>query len=265
MITLIQQGILIIGTLTGAITDIKTGYIYDWITYPMIILGLILSIMQGQLTNILLAGIIFVILLIGYKFGKIGGGDVKIFTAISLLNPYNNIEFIITIIFSASLLSMTFYSTKYTIKYAKLGINLEKEKEGIKKAIIIGLIILIYLIGMIKLNLIELYSAILLGTPFLFGLTFLALQNGIKNNFFEKKIKLKEADEDEILSKNNSQKILKLIQGKELIEKKEIELLKKNKIREIIVLRNLPKFGPFIFIGTIIAINYPNLITIFFL
>lgn len=74
MITLIQQGILLIGTLIGAITDTKTGYIYDWITYPMIIIGLILSITQGQLTNIIIAGTLFIILLIGYKLGKIGEG-----------------------------------------------------------------------------------------------------------------------------------------------------------------------------------------------
>ncbi|HNV00946.1 MAG TPA: A24 family peptidase [archaeon] len=260
MITLIQQGILLIGTLSGAITDIKTGYIYDWITYPMIIIGLILSIMQGQMTNLLIAGIIFVILLIGYKFGKIGGGDVKLFTAISLLNPFNNIEFIITLIFTASLLSMTFYSTNYIIKYLKKGIELKKEKEGIKKAIFFSLILVGYLAILLNFGMIKIEIAIILGIPFLLGLIFIALQNGIKENFFEKKIKLKDAEEDEILSKNNPQKILDIVNGKELIEEKEIALLKKHNIKEIIVLRNLPKFGPFIFLGTIIALNYPTLI-----
>jgi Flp pilus assembly protein protease CpaA len=262
MITIIQQGILLIGTLVGAVTDIKTGYIYDWITYPMIILGLILSIMQGQLTNIVLAGILFLILLIGYKLGKIGGGDVKLFSGICLLNPYNNIEFIVTLIFCASLLSMTFYSTNYTLKYFKSGIDLKKEKEGIKKAIFFSIILIGYLAILLNFKMIKIEIAIILGIPFLLGLIFIALQNGIKEKFFEKKIKLKDAEEDEILSKNNPEQIFKLIKGKELIEEKEIELLKKHKIREIIVLRNLPKFGPFIFLGTLIALYYPNLITI---
>ncbi len=262
MLQLIQQVILTIGTLISAITDTKTGYIYDWITYPMILLGLILSIMQGQLINLASAGAIFLVLLVGYKLGKIGGGDVKLFTGICLLNPYNNIEFIITIIFCASLLSMVFYSTYYTIKYVKIGINWKAEKSGIKKAILFGVLLTVYLLILLKFEMIEIQIAILLGIPFFFGLIFIALQNGIKENFFEKKIKLNQAEEDEILSKNNSEKILKIVNGKELIEEKEINLLKKNKIKEIIVLRNLPKFGPFIFLGTLIATQYPTLITL---
>ena len=258
MITLIQQGILLIGTLIGAITDTKTGYIYDWITYPMIIIGLILSITQGQLTNIIIAGTLFIILLIGYKLGK--SGRDKLFTAISLLNPYNNPEFIITTIFTASILSMTFYSTYYIIKYLKKG-KIKKEKNEIKKAIIYSTIIIGYFAILLNLKMIKIETTIILGIPITLGIIFIAFQNGIKENFFEKKIKLKNAEEDEILSKNNPQKILNLVNGKELVEEKELTILKKHKIKEIIVLRNLPKFGPFIFLGTIIALTHPTLIT----
>ena len=62
MITLVQQAALFIGTLVGGATDAKTGYIYDWITYPMIILGIILSLIQLQFFNIASGAIIFVLL-----------------------------------------------------------------------------------------------------------------------------------------------------------------------------------------------------------
>lgn len=260
MLQLIQQTILLLGTLTGAITDTKTGYIYDWITYPMILIGIILSISQGQINNLIYAGIIFIVFFLAYKFGKLGGGDVKIFAGICLLNPYNNINFLTTTIFSAAILSMIFYSSYYTLKYAKKGINLSKNKEGIIKGAIFEIILLTYLGIMVYYQGINLEVGILLGIIFTLGIIFVALQKEIKKEFFDKKVKLKEIEEDEIISQNNNQTILKLLKGKDLIEEKEKELLRKNKITEIIVLRNLPKFGPFILLGVVIGIMYPNLI-----
>jgi len=262
MITLIQQVTLILGTLIGAITDTKTGYIYDWLTYPMILIGIITSISLQQINNLIIAGTIFVALFIIYKLGKIGGGDVKLFTAITLLNPYNDLNFIITTIFISALLSMIFYSTYYIIKYVRNGINFEKNKESIIKAIILGIILLAYMIVAVLNNLFTLQKAIILAIPFALGIIFLAFQNEIKENFFEKKIKLSEVEEDEILSNNNSEKILTLLNNKQLLEEKEFQLLKKHKIKEIKVMRNLPKFAPFIFLGTLTATYIPEIITI---
>ena len=94
MIQLIQQTALFVGTLTGGATDAKTGYIYDWITYPMIVLGIILSLIQLQWFNIGSGAIIFGLLFVVYKLGKIGGGDVKMFTGIALLNPFNELKLV---------------------------------------------------------------------------------------------------------------------------------------------------------------------------
>ena len=51
MLQLIQEAALLIGTAAGAVTDAKTGYIYDWITYPMLAAGVILSVTQQQWKN----------------------------------------------------------------------------------------------------------------------------------------------------------------------------------------------------------------------
>jgi prepilin signal peptidase PulO-like enzyme (type II secretory pathway) len=265
MINIIQQVILIIGTFFGGITDFKTGYIYDWITIPMILLGLILSIIQGQLFNIYSGITIFILLLIGYKLGKIGGGDVKIFTGIALLNPINQADFLITVFFFATISAIIFYSTYYSVKYFKKGINFEREKKGIHNSIIIAFILILYFFMMISFNIITEQFLFILIIPLGLGLLYYALQKGIKEEFFEKKVLIKNLEEDEILGEKNNLKIKKLFKLKYLIGEKEILLLKRNNIKEIFVLRNLPKFGPFIFIGTIIAIIWPEFVMFLFI
>ncbi len=257
MINLIQQIVLVGGTFVGGATDTKTGYIYDWITYPMIIIGIILSLIQMQWFNIISGVILFLGLLIAYKFGKLGGGDVKIFTGLALLNPFNNIDFLTTIAIISAITAIMFYSIYYTIKYTRIGIKWKREREGIRRALLLGVVIIVYLFFMSTMALVSLVFVYLIGIPFMLGLLFVALQKGIKEEFFEKNVKLKELEEDEVLGEQNNKHILKLLKGKNLLGEKEIILLKKHGIKEVFVLRNLPKFGPFIFIGTLFAILVP--------
>lgn len=264
MIILAQQIILLLGTLISGIADAKTGYIYDYITYPMIILGIIFSSFQGYWFNISSGAIIFVILFITYKLGKIGGGDVKLFTGIALLNPFNNLEFIMSLFLISALSAMLFYSIYYSTKCI-----LKKGFENVKKESILkgtGIIIftIIYLIYMYFNNFINEIFLFLMGIPLLAIGVYMIFQENIEQEFFEKKVKINNLDEDEILSKNNSEKIFKLTNNKTFIEENEIKILKKNKIKNLIVMRNLPKFGPFIFIGTIFAIYLPELIFLIF-
>ncbi|MFA5763513.1 MAG: A24 family peptidase [archaeon] len=265
MIIIIQEIILFIGTLLSAYYDTKTGYIFDWITYPMLVLGLILAIISSSFFNLISACAIFVILLITYKFGKIGGGDVKLFTAIALLNPFNELSFLITLFFIATISAMLFYSIYYFIKYAKIGIKWEREKNNILNAGFLAIAIIAYFFVLSGYGVVNNLFLIFIGIPLLIGLVFVALQKGIKIEFFEEEIKIKDLEEDEVIGENNSEKIQKILNGKVLLGEKEIAFLKKNKIHSIFVLRNLPKFGPFIFIGAILAIILPNFLMIILL
>jgi hypothetical protein len=265
MLQIIQQATILIGTGIGAITDAKTGYIYDWITYPMIIIGIITTLLQQQWNNLILAVLILTILYATYKLGKIGGGDVKLYTAIALLNPQNNPNFLMTAIFFAAMSAMIYYPTYYTIKYARRGIKLEENKEGIKRALLLGAIIIIYFGGLVGYGYINPTNAATLLVPMLFGLVFIGLQKGITKNFFEKKILLKELEEDEVLAEGkNSEKIMRILKGKKLIGEKERKLLQKNGVKSIYVLRGLPPFGPFILIGVSAAILSPGFIMFLF-
>jgi len=264
MITLIQQAALFIGTLAGGATDAKTGYIYDWITYPMIIVGIILSLIQWQLFNLTSGVAIFVLLFVVYKLGKIGGGDVKMFTGIALLNPFNELNFLITLCFFAAISSMVFYSVFYSIKYARKGIVIEDNKKGIRSALLLGAVIIIYFITMVQSGLIGIEFVLLVGFPFLLVMLFIAFQEGIKKEFFEKKITLGKMEEDEVISENNNKSVLKILKGKNLLGDKEISLLRKHGVKSVIVLRDLPRFGPFIFVGTLFALLSPNFFIMLF-
>ena len=259
MIQLIQQIALVVGTLIGAATDAKTGYIYDWITYPMVAVGAITSLVAWQTTNLILGIAIFALLFVGYKLGKIGGGDVKIYTGIALLNPYNDINFLLTAALFAAALAMLFYSAFYAIKYARKGIDWEENREGLLKAGVLGLALALYFSAMAGYGVMNSFMLYALGVPFAFGLVFVALQKGIKRNFFEKRIALGGIEEDEIIAAGrNSEKVLMALKRKQLIGKKEVALLKRRGVKFIYVLRDLPKFGPFIFLGVLFALMQPN-------
>ncbi|MCX6801453.1 MAG: A24 family peptidase [Candidatus Diapherotrites archaeon] len=268
MIQLVQSGALLIGTLAGAITDAKSGYIYDWITVPMILFGALISIFFGQWNNLLVGAAVFAALYISYWLGKIGGGDVKIFTAIALLNPFNNYGFFFGAAFFAAMSSIVFYSVYYTLKYSKKGVDFEENKEGIVQAILLGIFLAAYFVAAIKFGLFGKTVVFMLGFPLFCGLIFFALQKGIKKNFFRKKVPLKNLEEDEIIStEGNSEKILKIFMVKGVMKKgvigeKEIAKLKKMKIKNIYVLRGLPPFGPFIFAGVAIALLAPDFFTL---
>ncbi len=265
MLQIIQQAVLILGTATGAVTDAKTGYIYDWITYPMLIIGFILAVMQQQWLNIGIAAVIFAALYITYKFGKIGGGDVKIFSAIALLNPTGQVNFLLTAVFFAAMSAMIFYSIYFTSKYYRKGINFKENKEGILRAVMFGAIIIIYFGTITQMQMISITNTGIIIVPIIFGLVFLALQEGIKKHFFEQKITIEKIEEDEILAENrNEKKVTELLKGKQLIGEKEKQLLKQHKIKYIYVLRQLPPFGPFILLGVLVAAYQPDLIIMIF-
>ena len=265
MLQLIQQAILIIGTAIGAATDAKTGYIYDWITYPMILLGIILAIIQQQWINLEIATALFAILFITYKLGKIGGGDVKLFSAIATLNPTNEPMFLFATMFFAAISAIIFYSVYYTSKYLRNGGNLKENKKGITKALIFGAIILIYFALLLGYGMMRTESTLLIAIPLVFGLLFVAFQEGITKKFFEAKITLQKLEEDEVIAEGrNSEKIIKLLKGKQLIGEKEKAILKKAGVKAVYVLRKLPPFGPFILIGIIAALTQPDFLFFLF-
>jgi prepilin peptidase CpaA len=89
VILLVLLAILI---LVSSITDLKYNTIYNWVTLPGVILGLLLNTwffgFEGLKLSLAGLGIGFGALLPFFIFGGIGGGDIKLLAAIGALKGY---------------------------------------------------------------------------------------------------------------------------------------------------------------------------------
>jgi prepilin peptidase CpaA len=75
----------------AAVFDLRRGMVYNWLTYPAIVAGLVLGAVEGAaagdtldgLTNHVLGlGFGFGVLFVAYLLGGMGGGDVKLMGAV---------------------------------------------------------------------------------------------------------------------------------------------------------------------------------------
>ncbi len=88
-------GVMVITLLVAAVTDFRTGKIYNWLTYPAIAAGLVGHTLFGGLAgnqyDIGLVGsaaglaVGFIPMLLVWMAGGIGGGDAKLMAAIGAL------------------------------------------------------------------------------------------------------------------------------------------------------------------------------------
>lgn len=275
-IFLLREAAVLLGTLIASYTDLRTGLIYDKLTYPMIALGIALNIYIGVFANFMdmanyfaVALAVFAICYLLYYTGKIGGGDVKLFVGISLLLPYlpgHNYPFILLVVFVSAILAIAALSLYYVPKYFARGVDFALNKQGIFNSSLFAVFFALYFSLLLQLQFIQVQFIALLAAVVVFALLFIAFEKGIRKEFFLKEIAIGKFEEDEIVAwdfldgkmKEKISKGLKL-HGKRVFEKKEIEKLKKMKIAKLPVYRNLPKFAPFVFAAVIIIIALPDL------
>jgi len=274
--------VVLAGALIGAYTDYRTGLIPDKITYSMIALGLFLNVTEVLVMRTWIASITELFLLavavlflgyILYYSGKLGGGDVKLFFGISLLLPFSGQQlfplnvFILQALFFSALISVAFLSVYFLVKYARKGIELKENYEGIRNAVFLGIIFSLYFYFIFSFNVFPSRNYSFLLIPIYCALLFVAFERGIKKNFFLKKIPLGKLDEDEVIATEFMDKKLLKELGlgvKGVIGEKEKEKLRKLKVKSVLVYRDLPRFGPFIFLGVLIALIWPNALAFIF-
>ena len=273
----LRAGIAIIVSFLGAYYDYKTGMIFDWITYPLIALGIIFNAWEIFSLGINIGNIIalfapaIVIFVLGYLFyfaGKLGGGDVKIFAGLALILPSINGEiFVVNMLLFSIIIGSVIISLNYVIKYAQKGINFKENSESIKKALVFGIVLVFYFYFLFSIG-IKWFSIAFLSLPIVCALLFLALEKGIRKNFFLKWVALNEIEEDEIIAEEflQEKERKKLNLGlKGLIQPKDAEKFLQLGIEKVPVFRSLPKFGPFIFLGVLLALFFPNAFSVLFL
>jgi Flp pilus assembly protein protease CpaA len=272
---LIKVFLVMVATFIGAYTDYKTGYIYNWITFPLIILGLLSLALESFILSKLGLAYFLKVFIIGvmiygigyllYYFGKLGGGDVKLFLGMHFLVPYVNGQlFILWILVLSSLLSVLIVSIKYMfIIFRKLTLKEIKFilKKRISKVILYSLmfIFFVYL----------LYSAVydvgfskyflLLLIPIFIGLLTVLFEEEIKKNIYLKKKSIKNIEEGDVIAFDFVSKDLakKLNMGnRQVIEEKDLLVIKNLDVKYLPIFDNLPRFGPYILLGFIIGFLY---------
>lgn len=268
---LIKQAVLVLATAIAAYTDWKKGYIYDWLTLPLIGTGLLLGIWEQQWTGIAFGIGVFAVLYAFYWLGKLGGGDVKLFTGIALLLPfYQDQIFLLQALFFAALGAIAFYSLYYLyrLKKEKIKIKWKENQNEIVKGALFVLLLSVYLYALVQVNGVSAMVAGILWIPFLLAGVFVALEKPIKKHFFSKKVKLEKLEADEAIAiEFTDPKILEKtgLGLKGIIGEKEKQKLKELGIKEVIIYANAPRFGPFIFLGVALALWFPEIVKLFFL
>ena len=264
VILLIRQAAILIGAALAAYTDARTGLILDKITYPMIALGLILNLLEFELTLFAVPVAVFAVGFALYWFGKVGGGDVKLFTGIAMLLPFfGGKVFVVHVLLVAVLASIVFYSVYYTARYWRKGIDLNENKDGVLKAAVLGVVMAAYFYYVFAAQLLPVETITVFVVATCFALLFLALEKGIKKNFFLKDIELGKLDEDEVIAEEFLEPELKkklAMKGKGIIGKKEIQKLKELGVKVVPVYQNMPPFGPFILLGVAVVLLKPELL-----
>ncbi|MBN1940965.1 MAG: prepilin peptidase [Candidatus Diapherotrites archaeon] len=263
---LLRAIVLVLGSLGAGIHDAKTGLISDKITYAMILLGVIFNVIEFNWIGIGLGAIVFALGYIVYYLGKIGGGDVKLFTGIALLLPfYLESLFIVNVLFYSALLAVVFYSVYYMIKYARIGIDWRENKDNLGKAGLLGILLVVYFVFLLQNSFLPIEASVLLFAALGFGLVFWGFEKGIRKNFFLKKVPIQKLEEDEIVAMEFLDEKTKKIMGslKGVIGEKEKQGFEKAGVKEILVYRNMPPYGPFIFIAIVLLLLRPELSGLF--
>lgn len=251
----------------AAYYDNKTGYIYDWITLPLIAIGLLINLFTfywlDVLSILLIALVIYIFGYIAYYYGKIGGGDIKLFIGIHLILPYLGGQlFILWAIIASSLLSVLFVSVSYIIKlYGKIKITKEiikKKKWKILQSILFFIFFLVLCFYAVSRE--GLPSLVYLTIPpMFFGCIVLILEDEIKEHIYLRRKPISKLEEGDVLAIEFCNKELLKETGLEkraVLEKEDIDLLRKLKYKSIPIYDYLPRFGIYILLGVISILIY---------
>ncbi|MFH0986858.1 MAG: A24 family peptidase [Candidatus Micrarchaeota archaeon] len=149
--------VAVLGTALAAVEDFRTGWVSDWITHGMIVFGIVWTLLFAQQQMFFVFAVAAAVFLLGYAayaFGQMGGGDVKLFTALALLVPYHpaelspylqqlgitpvpaNYPFIVSIFVMFGLLYMFFISIIYLRKIYERKQKIKDFRQKITKGVI---------------------------------------------------------------------------------------------------------------------------------
>ncbi|HIP74178.1 MAG TPA: prepilin peptidase [Euryarchaeota archaeon] len=224
----------------AAVIDAYTGEIPEWLTVPLILTGLAYAAVTGTFTVSLaaVAGTLAVGYLLYYS-GELGGGDVLLLAGISAWKPLVSvagaqIPSALAVLVLGLLLSSVFYSVYYLLQ---LG-----EGRPLLRALVFPYAFLPPAVALV-------YGAVL--TSF--------LGQRYREELFVRERKVEELVPEDILA----EPVDGLPPGKKVLEKGDIEALKKAGVQKVKILDNLPRFGPFI-LAALLVLLYAECCPLYF-
>lgn len=282
--------IAIAGTLYGAYTDYKTGYVSDLVTHSMMALGVFLVLLTYPINQALqvfaVAAAVFAVGFLMYCFGQVGGGDVKLFAALALLVPVYPAEtmkgitqaigitpavppypFILSVFILFSILFMSVISFAYIGKIRKRKGKIKDFGKKSRKGIMWGIALLplaaLWLLQMSRIAQ-PLFAAciFLIFVPIAASLFIIPFKEDIIRLFFAQKKEIAKLDDDDVLAleliDERTKKKLglwrKTFTNTELNKIK--ALAKKLGIKTITVCENMPRAVPYIFAALIVNLIF---------
>ena len=280
MIDLILAGIGILGVTTSSITDIKKREVPDWVCYAMIASGLgiraLLSLTaldyKPLLYGLLGLGAAFLIANALYYTKQWGGGDSKLLmgigavfgNGISLFNLHPPLSFPFLAVFLLNLFIVgTFYALFYAFGLAikhrkKLFISFKKHNLKFFK---ISLGLLAFLMAgsfLLEKNLQPLSLVFIIILFFLFNL--ILFIKDVEKTALERWIPVHQLTEGDWVINTVKVGSTTICSPKDLgLEKKQIELLKKHKIQNVLIKEGIP-FVPSFFFALFITLIWGNLL-----
>lgn len=266
--------IAFVGCLIAAVTDYKESIVPDKLNYTLIVVGAVLVFFRFSLMDALiiysLAIGVFLLGLLAYIFGQVGGGDVKLFTALVLLlpwypsflleiNPFNPLEapypFIVSVFFLSAVIAVFFISIKYLLNLFKD----RNEIEGFEQVVVKGLLVCMMFSPLFVIWLYLKPIMITIIIPMILGVFLIPFKEIILERYvvIEKEVEKLTDDDviavellDDKLKKKLGLSSRKTFFNREL--KKIKEVAKKHNIKKILVSEHLPKFVPYVFTSLLI-------------
>lgn len=271
--------VALVWVLAASISDIKTREVPDWLNYSLIAIGLGLRAINSIylkevwffLYGLIGFSIMFSIGMIMYHTKQWGGGDSKLLMGLGAVfgsnlhgffNPVIDFPFLVILIFNI-LLAGSFYGIFWSLFLAvknrkRFSEEIRKFKFKKFKIILLASLIFIIVLSIISINLI-LYLIL-----FVFSIIFLTFMfvfmKAVENSSMYQKINVNQLTEGDWVAEDIvvKGKIICSIKDLELT-KKQIEDLKKFKIKKVLVKIGIP-FVPSFFIGLVITLVFGNLL-----
>lgn len=269
---LVRIAIALLGTVVTVYYDIfNNRNIPNNILYAFIAIALVTNLIFFNADILLyaagLTAILFVFGFVLYRAGQLGGADLFVICAITLLLPIHpsflSTPFNYPLIFSTLLYSGVAFAVFSIFFFGKLLIKSKKAKPNfLYLALILPYLFFAYLFLTAPFfSPVYFFIASILMLSAIF---YLVYRDSINEAITQKvKVSTLKGDED-VLAKEKMSELMKKLKIGPVIGKNELKALKKAKVKDVWIYAELPPFLPFLFIGLLASILFGDWIFLAF-